>query len=130
MSQILVDGGDLGGDLLSKLSDFLNNIATLKIQAKLDGKQIVVTDKTPATRQAIGKTTTKKPKKVTEKRKKKKTMRKETHVSKTKLKVYLKRFINKQGLSDDVRVISGGKDSFTFHAKPIYEVEPEAEEGA
>jgi len=129
MSQILVEGGDLGGDLLNKLSDFLNNIATLKIQAKVDGKQIVITDKTPATKQATSKTTTKKPKKVTEKRKKKKNRRKETHVSKTKLKVYLKRFINRQGLSDDVRVISGGKGALIFHAKPIYEVEPEPEEG-
>lgn len=129
MSQIFVDSGDLGGDLLGKLSDFLNNIAPLKIQAKVDGKRIAITDKTPAARQTTGKTTTKKPRKETQ-RIKKKRMHKETPISKSKLKVYLKRFINKQGLSDDLRVISGGKDAFTFHTKPVYEVEPAPEEGA
>jgi hypothetical protein len=130
MSQIFVDGGDLGGDLLNKLNEFLNNTASLKIVAKVDGKRIAITDKTPAVRQTTGKTTTRKAKKTTEKKKKKKGMSKETHISKTKLKVYLKRFINKQGLSDDLRVISGGKDTFIFHAKPVYEVEPTPEEGA
>jgi hypothetical protein len=130
MSQIFVDSGDLGGDLLNKLNEFLNNTASLKVVAKVDGNRIAITDKTPAVRQTSGKTTTRKAKKTTEKKKKKKGMRKETHISKTKLKVYLKRFINKQGLSDDLRVISGGKDTFIFHAKPIYEVEPAHEESA
>jgi hypothetical protein len=130
MSQIFVESGDLGGDLLSKLNEFLNNTTSLKIQARVDGKRIEITDKTPAAKQTAGKTTTKKAKKVTEKKKKKKGVHKETHISKSKLKVYLKRFINKQGLSNDLRVISGGKDTFIFHAKPVYEVEPATEEGA
>lgn len=130
MSQIFVESGDLGGDLLSKLNEFLNNTTSLKIQAKVDGKRIAITDKTPATKQTTAKTTTRKAKKETEKKKKKKHAYKETPISKSKLKVYLKKFINKQGLSDDLRVISGGKDTFVFHAKPVYEVEPATEEGA
>jgi hypothetical protein len=130
MSQIFVESGDLGGDFLNKLNEFLNNTISLKIQAKVDGKRIAITDKAPAARQTTGKTTTRKAKKTTEKKKKRKGGHKETHISKSKLKVYLKRFINKQGLSDDLRVISGGKDTFVFHAKPLYEVEPAAKEGA
>jgi hypothetical protein len=130
MSQIFVESGDLGGDLLNKLNEFLNNATSLKITAMVDGKRIAVTDKAPTAKQTTGKATARKAKNTTEKKKKKKGMKKETHISKTKLKVYLKRFINKQGLSDDLRVISGGKDTFIFHAKPLYEVEPTTEEGA
>jgi ribonucleotide reductase alpha subunit len=128
MSQIFVESGDLGGDLLNKLNEFLNT-TSLKIQSTIDGNRIAITDRTTAARQTTGKTTARKAKKTTEKKKKKK-VHKETHISKTKLKVYLKRFINKQGLSDDLRVISGGRDTFIFHAKPVYEVEPKPEEGA
>lgn len=132
MSQIFIEAGDLGGDLLTKLNEFLNNIAPLRIQAKVDGKRIAISDKTAGTKQTTGKTTTRKAKKGEEKKKrsKKKRLWKKTPISKGKLKVYLKRFINKQGLSNDLRVISGGKDTYIFHAKPVYEEEPAAEEGA
>jgi L-lysine 2,3-aminomutase len=116
MSQIFVEGGDLAkskGDSLTKLTEFLNNIHSLKIQAKIDGKGITISPKATTTKATPRKGAKKKGKKTTG------TQTLTTTVSKTRLKVYLKRFINKEGLSDSMRVISGGPDTFTFHEKPI-----------
>jgi hypothetical protein len=116
MSQIFVEGGDLAkskGDSLTKLAEFLNNIHSLKIQAKVDGKGITISPKATTTKATPRKGAKKKGKKAAG------TQTVAATISKTKLKVYLKRFINKEGLSDGMRVISGGSDTFTFHEKPI-----------
>ncbi|WXG43626.1 MAG: hypothetical protein WED04_06240 [Promethearchaeati archaeon SRVP18_Atabeyarchaeia-1] len=116
MSQIIVDGGDLAkskGDSMARLAEFLNGIRSLKVQAKVGGKGITITPK---------EATAKAPTRKGSKKKGKKASGAETAtavISKTKLKVYLKRFINKEGLSDGMRVISSGPDGFTFHEKPI-----------
>jgi len=50
-------------------------------------------------------------------------------ISKTKLKVYLKKFIHHEGERDIVKVLSGGHDVFIIHRKGgIEPVEEETEE--
>jgi hypothetical protein len=126
MSQIIIESGDLGGrgeDLVGKLAQFLNGIAPLRIEAKVDGARIVISPKTAGEKTAKKVDTKKKPQKEkTVKKKRKTTSRPEmVALSKTKLKVYLKRFLNKQELDADLRVISGGKDAFTFRERPVIE---------
>nr|MDO8133784.1 60S ribosomal protein L22 [Candidatus Njordarchaeum guaymaensis] len=126
MSQIIVESGELGnrgGELVGKLAEFLNGIAPLKIEAKVDGTRIVISPKTTGTK-IIKKGETKKKlaKEKPEKKKSKATpVPKKVTLSKTKLKVYLKRFLNKQGLDDDLRVLSGGKEAFTFRERQVIE---------
>ena len=116
MSQILVDGGDLTktkGDVMGKLAEFLNNIHSLKIQAKAEGKGVTISPKATATKTPVSKGAKKKGKKTVQ------TAAISTPLSKTKIKVYLKRFINNQGVSDSMRVISTGPDTYAFHEKPV-----------
>ena len=116
MAQILVEGGDLAktkGDVMGKLAEFLNNIHSLKIQAKAEGKGVTISPKATATKTPVRKGAKKKGKKTTQPAAESATL------SKGKLKVYLKRFINNQGLSDSMRVISTGPDTYTFHEKPV-----------
>jgi hypothetical protein len=116
MSQIFVEGGDLTktkGDVMGKLAEFLNNIHSLKIQAKVDGKGVTISPKAAATKTPVKKGAKKKGKKTAQPE------ATSANLAKSKLKVYLKRFINNQGLSDSMRVISTGPETYTFHEKPI-----------
>jgi hypothetical protein len=116
MSQIIVEGGDLTkskGDVMGKLAEFLNGIHSLRIQAKVEGKGITISPKTTATKTPAKKGAKKKGKKIA------KPIAASAHLSKSKLKVYLKRFINNQGISDSMRVVSTGPETFTFHEKPV-----------
>jgi hypothetical protein len=116
LSQITVEGGDLTktkGDVMGKLAEFLNNIHSLKIQAKVDGKGVTISPKTTPTKTPVKKGAKKKGKKNV------RLVAAGAPISKTKIKVYLKRFINNQGVSDSMRVLSTGPESFTFHEKPV-----------
>jgi hypothetical protein len=116
MSQIIVQGGDLSkskGDSIARLAEFLNNIHSLKIQAKVDGDGITISPKAATKKITTAKRAKKKGKKAAG------AQTEVATISKTKLKVYLKRFVNKEGLSDSMRVISSGPDAFTFHEKPV-----------
>jgi hypothetical protein len=127
MSQIVIESGELGNrgeDLVAKLAEFLNGITPLKINAKMDGTRIIITPKTTIEKTPKkGETKKKKPQKEKPEKKKKKAkpIAENITLSKTKLKVYLKRFLNKQKLDADLRVLSGGKDVFTFRQRPISE---------
>jgi len=127
MSQIIVEIGALGNrgeDLVGKLAEFLNGISPLKIEAKVDGTRIVISPTTTGTKTTKkGETKKKKPQKEKPERKKSKATHvpEKANLSKTKLKVYLKKFLNKQGLDDDLRVLSGGKEAFTFRERPFIE---------
>ncbi|WXG46355.1 MAG: 60S ribosomal protein L22 [Candidatus Atabeyarchaeum deiterrae] len=119
MSQIFVESGELkkhGNDLMKKLAEFINGIAALKVDAKVDGDDVALTPK-PFT-QKTGK-------KVGGKKKKGKgkipAATEAPTISKTKLKVYLKRFLNKQKVDHELRVVSDGEDAFIFRERPISE---------
>lgn len=48
MSQIFVESGELkkhGNDLMKKLAEFINGIAALKVDAKVDGDDVALTPK-------------------------------------------------------------------------------------
>jgi hypothetical protein len=124
MSQITIEGNNLGsrgGDLVAKLAEFLNGLAPLELDVKIDGTRIVLSPKPEGGKAATKKTDSKKkPQKEKARRKSKAApMKEKVSLSKTKLKVYLKRFLNKQGLDDDLRVLSGGKEALTFRERQI-----------
>ena len=116
MSQIFVEGGDLTrdkGDVMGKLAEFLNSIHSLRVRAKVDGKGITISPKATGTKTPAKKGAKKKGKKITQ------PLETSVQLSKGRIKVYLKRFINNQGVSDSMRVVSTGPETFAFHEKPV-----------
>jgi hypothetical protein len=125
MSQIVIEGNYLnsrGGDLVAKLAEFLNGLAQLQLDVKVDGTQVVVSPKPEGVKASRKKGGNKKKiqkEKAGGKKDKDAPEEVESTLSKTKLKVYLKRFLNKQGLDNDLRVISGGKEEFAFRERQV-----------